>query len=84
MSATRRRCSSRGRAVNGRTLKVGQLKDPTKPYDPKTNPYQGKPLHWRVMSGGHTADITLNPGEYTMDDLAARIRNATTDRKSVV
>ena len=61
---------------NGRTLKVGQLKDPTKPYDPKTNPYQGKPLHWRVMSGGHTADITLNPGEYTMDDLAARIRNA--------
>ncbi len=36
----------------------------------------GKPLHWRVMSGGHTADITLNPGEYTMDDLAARIRNA--------
>ena len=36
----------------------------------------GKPLHWRVMSGGHVADITLNPGEYTMDDLAARIRNA--------
>ena len=36
----------------------------------------GKPLHWRVMSGGHVADVTLNPGEYTMDDLAARIRNA--------
>lgn len=36
----------------------------------------GKPLHWRVMSGGHVADITLNPGEYTMDELAARIRNA--------
>ena len=45
---------------NGRVLKVED----------------GKPLHWRVMSGGHVADITLNPGEYTMDDLAARIRNA--------
>ena len=36
----------------------------------------GKPLHWRVMSGSHVADITLNPGEYTLADLADRLKNA--------
>jgi len=36
----------------------------------------GKPLHWRVMSGAHVADITLNPGEYTLADLADRLKNA--------
>lgn len=33
-------------------------------------------LHWRVTSGGHTADIKLNSGEYTIDVLAERIKNA--------
>ncbi|MCR4818999.1 MAG: flagellar hook-associated protein FlgL [Fretibacterium sp.] len=33
-------------------------------------------LHWRVMSGGHTADITLTSGEYTMTQLADRLKNA--------
>lgn len=36
----------------------------------------GKPLHWRVMSGGRIADIKLNPGEYTMSELADRLKNA--------
>lgn len=36
----------------------------------------GTQLHWRVSSGGHTADIKLNSGEYTLDVLAERIRNA--------
>lgn len=35
-----------------------------------------EPLHWRVMSGGHTADIALNAGEYTLTDLAERLKNA--------
>ena len=58
------------------TLKVGELTDPLQPFDPTTNPYVGEPLHWRVMSGGHTADIILNPGEYSMDQLADRLKNA--------
>ena len=37
---------------------------------------RGKPLHWRVMSGSRVADITLNPGEYTLSDLADRLKNA--------
>ena len=36
----------------------------------------GEPLHWRVMSGGRVADITLNAGEYTMEQLADRLKNA--------
>ncbi len=60
----------------GRKLKVGVLQDPTLPYDPVTNPYGGKPLHWRVMSGSRVADITLNPGEYTLSELADRLKNA--------
>ena len=36
----------------------------------------GKPLHWRVMSGDRVADIKLNPGEYTLADLADRLKNA--------
>lgn len=36
----------------------------------------GKPLHWRVVSGSHVADVTLNPGEYTMSELADRLKNA--------
>lgn len=60
----------------GQTLKVGTLKDPSLPYDPVTNPYEGTPLHWRVISGKHVTDITLNPGEYTMEQLADRLKNA--------
>ncbi|MBQ9564317.1 MAG: flagellar hook-associated protein FlgL, partial [Synergistaceae bacterium] len=36
----------------------------------------GEPLHWRVMSGGHTTDIKINPGDYTMEELATRLKNA--------
>ena len=37
---------------------------------------EGEPLHWRVISGGHTADITLNAGEYSLTDLATRLSDA--------
>ncbi|NLL36509.1 MAG: flagellar hook-associated protein FlgL [Fretibacterium sp.] len=60
----------------GETLKVGELQNPGNPYDPVHNPYVGKVLHWRIMSGGHVTEIKLNPGEYTMEQLADRIRNA--------
>ena len=34
-------------------------------------------LHWRIISGGHTADITLNSGEsYSMNEIADRLKNA--------
>jgi len=36
-----------------------------------------EPLHWRVMNGtGRVTEIRLNPGEYTMAELAERLRNA--------
>ena len=38
----------------------------------------GTQLHWRVMSGGRSVDIKLNSGDYTIDDLAERLRNAGT------
>jgi flagellar hook-associated protein 3 FlgL len=33
-------------------------------------------LHWRVISGTHVTDIKLNPGTYTMEQLAERLKNA--------
>ena len=36
----------------------------------------GNQLHWRVTSGGHTADIKLNAGEYTLSEIADRLKNA--------
>ncbi len=36
----------------------------------------GEQLHWRVTSGGKTADIKLNAGNYTLADLAERLKNA--------
>ena len=33
-------------------------------------------LHWRVISGGHSVDIKLNSGEYTIEQLADRLKNA--------
>ncbi|MDR1377753.1 MAG: flagellar hook-associated protein FlgL [Synergistaceae bacterium] len=66
------------------TLKVGTLQDPTKPYDPISNLYTGTPLHWRVTSGRHTTDIKLNPGEYTMEELAERLKNAGAEWLEVV
>ena len=36
----------------------------------------GEQLHWRVMSGGHTVDVKLNAGTYTLEDLASRLKNA--------
>nr|MCR4818222.1 flagellar hook-associated protein FlgL [Fretibacterium sp.] len=44
--------------------------------DEKLTVDEGTMLHWRVMSGGHTADITLTPGEYSMTQLADRLKNA--------
>ena len=38
----------------------------------------GEQLHWRITSGGRSADIKLNPGDYTIDDIAARLKNAGT------
>ena len=37
---------------------------------------EGTQLHWRVMSGGRTADIKLNAGEYSIETLADRLSNA--------
>lgn len=34
------------------------------------------PLHWRIMSGSHVTEIRLNPGTYTMEQLAERLKNA--------
>ena len=39
---------------------------------------EGEQLHWRVTSGGRTADIKLNSDTYTMEDLASRLKNAGT------
>ena len=37
----------------------------------------GTELHWRIISGGRSADIKLNGGQsYTMEQLADRIKNA--------
>ncbi|MBQ3760058.1 MAG: hypothetical protein II876_11470, partial [Synergistaceae bacterium] len=36
----------------------------------------GEQLHWRVVSGGHTVDIKLNEGDYSLEDLASRLKNA--------
>ena len=36
----------------------------------------GNQLHWRVISGGHTADIKLNEGEYTLSEISDRLKNA--------
>ena len=36
----------------------------------------GTELHWRVISGGRSADIKLNAGEYTLEQLADKVRNA--------
>lgn len=33
-------------------------------------------LHWRVISGGRSADIKLNAGEYTLEQLADKLKNA--------
>ncbi len=38
----------------------------------------GEQLHWRVTSGGRTADIKLNSGTYTLTELAERLKNAGT------
>ena len=37
---------------------------------------EGTELHWRVISGGHSTDIKLNPGSYTMRELRERLNNA--------
>ena len=46
--------------------------------DETLNVESGTQLHWRVTSGGHTADIKLNSGEYTLEELADRLKNAGT------
>lgn len=37
---------------------------------------EGTQLHWRIISGGRTADIKLNPGEYTLDSIRDRLSDA--------
>ena len=37
---------------------------------------EGTELHWRVISGGKSADIKLNAGEYTLEQLADKLKNA--------
>ena len=46
--------------------------DPAEKLEVKT----GEQLHWRVISGGKTADIKLNEGKYTLQDIADRLKNA--------
>ena len=46
--------------------------DPAEKLEVKT----GEQLHWRVISGGKAADIKLNAGEYTLQDIADRLKNA--------
>lgn len=44
--------------------------------DEKLTVKAGEQLHWRVVSGGRSVDIKLNSGEYTIDQLAERLKNA--------
>ena len=44
--------------------------------DEKLTVESGTQLHWRVISGGRSVDIKLNSGEYTLDQLAERVKNA--------
>ncbi|MBQ6774232.1 MAG: flagellar hook-associated protein FlgL [Synergistaceae bacterium] len=44
--------------------------------DEKLQVKDGEQLHWRVISGGKAADIKLNAGEYTLQDIADRLKNA--------
>lgn len=44
--------------------------------DTPLNVASGTQLHWRITASGHTADIKLNSGEYTLSELADRIKNA--------
>ncbi|MBQ7577268.1 MAG: flagellar hook-associated protein FlgL [Synergistaceae bacterium] len=37
---------------------------------------QGEQLHWKVMSGGKSVEIKLNPGDYSLDYIADRLKNA--------
>jgi len=54
---------------SGETLTVGIR-------DPVTGEFSGEPLHWRIISGTRVTEIRLNPGEYTMEQLTERLRNA--------
>lgn len=36
----------------------------------------GEQLHWKVMSGGKSVEIKLNPGDYSLDYIADRLKNA--------
>ncbi|MBR2209355.1 MAG: flagellar hook-associated protein FlgL [Synergistaceae bacterium] len=44
--------------------------------DEKLTVDDGTQLHWRVISGGRSVDMKLNSGEYTIEQLADRLRNA--------
>ena len=37
---------------------------------------EGTQLHWRAISGGRSVDVKLNSGEYTIEQLAERLKNA--------
>ncbi|MDR2528651.1 MAG: flagellar hook-associated protein FlgL [Synergistaceae bacterium] len=63
-------------ALTSREYKAGEVLKVGTETPPGSGTYTGDPLHWRVVSGSHVTEITLNPGEYTMEQLAERLRNA--------
>jgi flagellin-like hook-associated protein FlgL len=44
--------------------------------DEKITVAAGEQLRWRVMSGSHVTEITIGPGEYTLSQIADRLKNA--------
>jgi len=44
--------------------------------DEKLTVDSGTQLHWRIISGGRSVDMKLNSGEYTIEQLAERLKNA--------
>ena len=53
--------------------------DPDDPDNDETLTIEkGTQLHWRISSGGRSADIKLNYGDYTIDQIAERLKNAGT------
>ena len=45
-------------------------------WEPGLGVWTGSPLHWRVMSGSHVTEIKLSPGQYTMEQIAERLKNS--------
>jgi flagellin-like hook-associated protein FlgL len=63
-------------ALTSREYKAGEALEVGTETPPGSGNYTGDPLHWRVISGSRVTEIKLNPGAYTMEQLAERLRNA--------